>query len=513
MDKRIPRNAEELEDFFRRTGDTAIETKSLSPKDLYRLKSDNDVVCRGSFITTKYVNGIEREIARRVVELMNAKGGFPKLSYSEVSSFIEKYEELESKERGIKFKLAPEQEEAVHKAANAQFFVLTGGPGTGKTCVLKCIKYVMESIMPGCKIHFTAPTGKAARRITESLDGVSASTVQKLMHLTSETAMPMPIYGDCVVVDEVSMLDTLTADAFVSAVKDGVKVILVGDVDQLPSVGYGSVLRDLIESFEIPCVKLMAPQRQDSRSVLFQNITNLRYGQHELFEGDDFHIIKDDGKSGQKLLIEQYLEAVKRWGIDDVCCLTPYRRKGDTCANVVNDIIQKIVNDPAGVPHITTSICEDDNELSKATKRNVTFCLGDPVMQLVNREEIANGDVGKISEVTDEYIVVDYGDVSVSYCFEELSQLNLAYAMSVHKSQGSEYKCVITLALPEHREFMCRNLLYTAVTRAKKECVVICDEETVKLGLARQAGQERITTLCDLVGHESRKASLLKAIA
>lgn len=460
--------------------------------------------------TTPYVMKVEKEIARRVIALRDAEGHFPAIRYNQVSEIIKEFEKKKSEEHNCCFKLAPEQEEAVHKAAEAQFFVLTGGPGTGKTCVLECITHILRGIKPDAKIIFTAPTGKAARRITESTKE-PAQTVQKQMRLKSETSRPFPIYGDCIVVDEVSMLDTLTADAFFVAVREGVKVILVGDIDQLPSVGYGSVLRDLIESNEISITKLQAPQRQDSTSTLFANITNLRFGQSELFEGDDFHMLLNDGKTGQEALIAEYFKAVDKWGIDNVCCLTPYRRKGRTCANVVNDIIQKRMNDPDKVTHITTTILEDDGEIGSVTQRQVTFCLGDPVIQLVNREEIANGDVGKITEVSADGLTVRYdGDIVVHYDIQDLDQLNLAYAMSVHKSQGSEYKCVITLCLPEHKEFMSRNLVYTAVTRAKKECVLIYDQATLAHGLTVEAGHMRVTLLRDLIEHEGRKAGLLK---
>ena len=507
------RNKEDVKKYFEQTGNTCMELSALRKnRNMQELINARQLWTCNGMATTPYVMKVEKEIARRVIELRDAIGHFPEVSYTAVESFIKEFEAKKSLELNCVFKLAPEQEEAVHKAANSQFFVLTGGPGTGKTCVLECITFILRKMKPDARIRFTAPTGKAARRITEST-GEPAKTVQKQMSLTSETAKPLPIYGDCIVVDEVSMLDTLTADAFFVAVRDGMKVILVGDIDQLPSVGYGSVLRDLIESNEIPITKLQAPQRQDSSSTLFANITNLRFGQSELYEGDDFHMITNDGNNGQATLISEYFSAVERWGIDNVCCLTPYRRKGMTCANVVNDIIQKRVNDPDNVTHITTTIIEDDGEINEATQRQVTFCLGDPVIQLVNREEIANGDIGKITDVTMDGLTVAYdGGITVSYKTEDLDQLNLAYAMSIHKSQGSEYKCVITLCLPEHERFMSRNLVYTAVTRAKKECVLIYDQATLAKGLTVEAGHMRVTLLRDFIEHEGRKAALLKAL-
>lgn len=516
MKQKTPFSLEDFQTYFERTGDTCIDLSSYNGKGLSIIDEMVDkgiLIRKDGYVTTPYVYKVEREIARRVIELRDSIPRFPKVSYRKIDELIREYEILEGKRLNVDFHLAPEQAEGVHKAVGAQVFVLTGGPGTGKTCVLKCIQYVLKKIKPDAKICFTAPTGKAARRITEST-GEPASTVQKKMKLTSETARPMPIFCDCIIVDEISMLDTLTADAFFMAIDKGAKVLLVGDVDQLPSVGYGSVLRDLIQSNQIVCEGLRAPQRQDAKSVLFQNITNLRNGQSELFQGDDFRFVDANADNGKDKLLEEYFKAVDKWGVDNVCCLTPYRRKGDSCANVVNDIIQARLNPPDKRDHITAWIYEDDDEDIKKSSRQITFCVGDPVIQLVNREEIANGDVGKVLKIYGDYMDVKYdGDIIVTYTKNEMSQLNLAYAMSVHKSQGSEYKCVVTSALPEHKQLLCRNMLYTAVTRAKKDCVLVCDKGTVEAGLKVQAGYERNTLLRELIEHEGRKAGLISQLS
>lgn len=507
-----PTFSDDFFEYFEKTGCTCLDIKKYKGKNLEKIQEllDRGYLVRvGNTITLPYVYRVEREIARRVIELRDAKSRFPKVSHKDISKMISEYEALEGKRLGVNFKLAEEQAEAVHKAVNAQVFVLTGGPGTGKTCVLKCIQYVLKKVKKNADIAFTAPTGKAARRITEST-GEPAQTIQKKMHLVNETAKPTPIFCDVIIVDEISMLDTLTADAFFMAVQPGTKIILVGDVDQLPSVGYGSVLRDLLQSNQLKCEGLRAPQRQDKESVLFQNITNLRYGQSELFQGNDFKFVYANDQNGRDTLLSEYFSAVEKWGIDNVCCLTPYRRKGESCANVVNDIIQAKVNPPENTDHVTVWISENDDEFDKSSRRQVTFCKGDPVIQLINREEIANGDVGKITEVEADHVVVHYdGDINVRYALSEMSQLNLAYAMSVHKSQGSEYKCVVTSALPEHKNLLCRNMLYTAVTRAKKDCILVCDKATVEAGLKVEAGYIRDTNLRDFIEHEGRKASLL----
>ena len=500
--------------YFERTGNTCIPMRSYKNKGkIWDLIKSGYVWKKGEYITLPEVHRVEKEIAKKVIEHRDAKSVFKVPPSNKIDKLIKAYEKLEGQRLNVDFHLAPEQAEAVHKAVSANLFVLTGGPGTGKTCVLKCVQYVLETINPCAKIMFTAPTGKAARRITESV-GKPAQTIHKAMHLVSETSKPRPIYCDCIIVDEISMLDTLTADAFFMAVKTGTKIILVGDVDQLPSVGYGSVLRDLLQSNQLSCEALRAPQRQSGESVLFQNITNIRYGQSELFQGDDFRFVYADDQNGKEILLEEYFKAVDKWGVDNVCCLTPYRRKGASCANVLNDIIQSSLNPPNKTESITTWITEDDDEANAATYRKITFCKNDPVIQLVNREEIANGDVGKVIRANGLGIDVEYdGGIRVHYMPNELSQLNLAYAMSVHKSQGSEYKCVVTSALPEHKELLCRNMLYTAVTRAKKDCILVCDKATVEKGMQVQAGYERHTLLRELIEHEGRKAELLRQLS
>jgi len=501
-------------DYFKQTGDTCVPeslvTKAFKPW-LVSLEVNG-----AKFFTTKYVKMLENEIAEKVIEHRDGKSVFPCPTWKEIENYIMLYEKQEGERLNVNFKLAPEQAEAVHKACSANLFVLTGGPGTGKTCVLKCIQFILSSIAPGSHIKFTAPTGKAARRITEST-GEPAETVQKAMHLVSETSKPSPIWCDCIIVDEISMLDTHTADAFFMAVQPGTKIILVGDVDQLPSVGFGSILRDLIESSVITCEGLRAPQRQKEGSTLFENIVRIRNGQPILQEGDDFHTIEAiDGKEQQQLL-EEYFKAVDKWGLDNVCCLTPYRRKGITCANVLNDIIQKKLNPANDNNFIDTNISEDiDEESDHVTKRRIRFIIGDPVIQLVNRAEIANGDVGKIIDIDTALrtVTAKYdGDICVTYREFELSQLNLAYCMSVHKSQGSEYKCVITSAFKEHKQMLSRNMMYTAITRAKKECVFVMDYDSVEKGLLVQAGYQRNTSLSQTIRHNARKSDFIKSLS
>ena len=389
--------------------------------------------------------------------------------------------------------------------------VLIGGPGTGKTTVMNAIRYCEERKYDGFRkpeIIFTAPTGKAARRITESV-GVPAMTVQRQIGANELGDTPHIVSGDFMIVDEISMLDTITADHLMRAVDPKMKLLLVGDVDQLPSVGFGSVLRDLIDSGVIPVTKLEKTFRQKDGSVLANNIAYLRVGYAGLEQGDDFKIYPAEGDMVKKLL-DEFVASVDKWGLKNTVLLTPYRRKGETCANRMNSLIQQTINAKAkGIQTVITDEDEDGNPYTL----DVCFRVGDPVMQLKNRKDcpIANGDVGYVVNVwpEKETVTVDYGHYKKTYHKDEFNELNLAYAMSVHKSQGSEYKCVITAALPEHKLLLNRNMVYTAVTRAKKECIVYADEDCLKSALTVEGGYIRDTFLCEEIRYENKKRNLI----
>lgn len=455
---------------------------------------------KGSF-TTPLIQKQEEEIAKYAVARLHIdedeRKTYPK---SFLDIYISLYEAQE------KIHLDEWQKEAVYQGMNNNLFVLTGGPGTGKTCVLKCIYFCLRHVLKTEDILFTAPTGKAARRITESV-GCNAFTVAKVLGLVNEKSKPKKLKHVAVIVDEISMLDTYTAHALFSATDLNTKLILVGDVEQLPSVGYGSVLRDLIDA-GIPCTKLEKTFRQASESGLFANIEQIKAGLHMGFvERDDFKVYKaKDTAEAKDTMVREFLNAVDRYGLDQVVCLTPYRRKGEACAIKLNNILQGIINPPSDKPTVTYTTTEEDG-----FKYQIKLQEGDPVMQLVNAEKVANGDVGKVKEIDikKRVVTVEYVDCCVDYKENELSQLTLAYAMSVHKSQGSEYACVITSAIESDKDMLSRNTIYTAVTRAKKECIVITNGDVAQKACERETGYERFTKLCDRITHHEAKYKLL----
>jgi exodeoxyribonuclease V alpha subunit len=238
------------------------------------------------YYTLPVISKQEKEIAQYAVIRTHYNEEFRRIY---PNSFLDLYIEFYEEQEGIK--LDEWQKDAVYRAINNNLFILTGGPGTGKTATLKCILYCLKKTLKTEDIIFTAPTGKAARRITESV-GCPACTVAKALGLRDETSVPKKLNNACVIVDEISMLDTITAHALFSATSLDTKLILVGDVEQLPSVGYGSVLRDLIDA-GLPCTKLEKTFRQASESGLFANIEHIKSGLHSGFEcRDDFKVLE-----------------------------------------------------------------------------------------------------------------------------------------------------------------------------------------------------------------------------
>lgn len=487
-----------LQNYFEESGNTWI-TRELFFKQGYVA---DHLVSRErngiEYVSTSSYSKAEELIAVKLIDkLLEPHKDF---SREEVDFYIDWYQ-MESG-----FILAQDQREAVHMAMNHTISVLTGGPGTGKTCVLKAVDFISHQ-MKRDKIVFCAPTGKAARRITESV-GKPATTTQKAMNYSPNSKKLKMLVADLIINDEVSIMDMETFLNFLCSVATGTHLLFVGDVDQLPSVGPGAVLRDMIDSGVIPVTKLEQTFRQSNDSCIFRNIQRIKRGISNLEDADDFRFLEIQPSEAQDILIKEYLSAVKKYGRDGVICLTPYRRKGDTCSNVMNNILQDILNPIGKRPFLRTEVIEN----GETEKRKVVFQVGDPVMQLVNRKECANGDVGKIVSVGEKGISVQYIDCSVFYPVSKLGQISLAYALSIHKSQGSEYPCVITPILPEHREMLNRNIIYTAVTRAKKEMIILGRKSLIPEALAKETGYERITFLAEEIRLEYKKRLLLKTL-
>ena len=393
--------------------------------------------------------------------------------------------------------LADEQREAVENAARCPLLVVTGGPGVGKTTIVKAILSVFDRAKVVTRL--AAPTGRAAKRMSEAT-GREAATLHRLLEFEPKKNAfkrdaKNPLDAGAIIVDESSMVDVWMADALTQAIADGARLVLVGDVDQLPSVGPGSFLRDAIDSGVVPCVRLVKIFRQAEKSLIVQNAHRINAGEAPVVPeaGDtssDFFVVeKRDAEEARRVILELVTNRIpRRFGLDpvrDIQVLTPMNR-GPAGTVILNEELQAALN-PTG-PSIT--------------RGKTRFRVGDKVMQLRNDYDrnVWNGDVGIVASVDEEEetLVVRFADGSssseareVPYEGASLDELALAYASTIHKSQGSEYPAVVIPFLTTHFVMLSKNLLYTAVTRGKRLVVLVADPRALRIALSpREGGDE-----------------------
>lgn len=409
------------------------------------------------------------------------------------------YERLDAsiaqEELSLKFRLAAEQRDAIKMALTNKLSVITGGPGTGKTSVQKALLDLYHQKYPDAKIICCAPTGKAARRMEQST-GFPACTVHKALGLTADNlgryGEPDILDAELVLVDEVSMLDIYLAQKLFQAVPKGCRIVLVGDSEQLPSVGPGIVLKEIIASGKVPVVRLDQVFRQQAGSRIAINARLIRHGNLSLEYGPDFVFHQSANLTASADILEAlYLQEVAKYGIDNVIMLTPYRQKTETGVNAMNQRLQAKINPPApGKP--------------EAVKGNKIFRLGDKVMQIRNAEDVSNGDVGYITCITgighNISLKVDFGDERiVEYESSDLDMLDLAYTSTVHKSQGGEYKSVIINLQCAHYVMLMRPLIYTAITRAKEQVHIVGERKALCIAIKRTDAEKRGTKLAERI--------------
>lgn len=404
---------------------------------------------------------------------------------------------IQKKEKDNGFTLAPEQRKAVMEGLTNKITVITGGPGTGKTTIINFIRSLMKSRNKNANILLCAPTGMAARRMTAST-GFAAYTMHSAMNIKPPEEgnyIEIKDYNklsnyDAIIVDEFSMVDMYLADAFFRAIDTSKKVptvILIGDVNQLPSVGAGNVLSDIIQSVKVPTVILRAVYRQSSMSRIAVNASLICSGHTNLETGDDFKIIEKKNEEDSVAEIKKlYALFVNQYGAQNVSVLSPFRtRRSKTGTESLNIPLQKIANSNNGKVY---------------RFYGKEFVVGDRVMQSKTKDEIANGDIGVISNIKDKsghvVVEIDFGDLGiVEYEKKDMKFVQPAYATTIHKSQGSEYKIVIMAISEEHSIMLKRNLVYTGITRAKEKVFVVGSKKALDRAiLTAESKQERRLT-------------------
>lgn len=424
----------------------------------------------------------ETFIADKILKMLN-------VSVKEVKNIDKLIQEVEFKNN---IKYADKQIEAIKKSLNSNVSVITGGPGTGKTTIVKALLYILKANK--YDVAIASPTGKAAKRLEETT-GKEAKTIHRLLeckfdekmkHVTFSRNEQNPIDADAVIIDETSMIDNDLMFHLLKALRDNTKLILVGDVDQLPSVGAGNILKDIIESGKVPVTKLDVIFRQKEMSSIITNSKLINEGKMPEFNNKDF--IFYDLISPQQIVQEFIKELKSGKTLDDVQILTPMK-KTDIGTLELNRLVQEAIN-PAR---------PDKEEIKYGEK---LFRVGDKVMQTSNNyeKEIFNGDTGYIKRayVDDDgvrRVVVDFDGRDIELIEEELKDIMLAYAITVHKSQGSEYDTVIMPITTSHYIMLKRNLIYTGVTRAKKVVKIFGDKKAVSIAVRTIDSSKRYTGL------------------
>lgn len=455
---------------------------------------NTEVVGGETLIYPPYLYYAEKKVAMRLLQLQQAT---EPLSEDNLSLFIKVWE------KDNQIQLAQKQKEAIKACLHHGVLVLTGGPGTGKTTVIKGILSILKA--QGLKIRLAAPTGRAAKRLSETT-GQKALTIHRLLeanNLAQDDNLQLgfskdindQLDADVIILDEVSMVDIVLMHHFLNAVPDGCRIILVGDTDQLPAVGPGSVLKDIIRSQKIPAIRLDEIFRQAQTSMIIKNAHIINAGRlpdiRKQYSDFVFYELNDDTSITQKIL-DLCTKDLPHEGFDvlkDVQVLSPMHRFLCGVENL-NLMLQEQLNPK-----------KNQDELKYSSQ---TFRVGDKVMHIRNnyQKNVFNGDIGFIQDINNEKLTVDYFDHIVTYEKNELNELTLAYASSVHKSQGSEYKVVIIPLSTSHYIMLQRNLLYTAITRAKQKVIIIGSKKALMTAIQSNRTQKRYTLLAERLAHK-----------
>jgi exodeoxyribonuclease V alpha subunit len=464
---------------------TIIETALGILKEQRRVMIDDHLEERAVYLTPLYV--AEVNTASRLKALL----GSPKQLLN-----IDAEKAIDWVQKGDQIQLADMQKEALRKAITGKLLVITGGPGTGKTTLVNSLIKIMERV--GQRIILASPTGRAAKRLAE-VTGHEAKTIHRMLEYSPKEGgfkrnEDNPLDADMVVIDEVSMVDILLMNHLLKAIPPRATLIMVGDSDQLPSVGPGNVLQDIISSGSIETIRLTDIFRQAKESLIVVNAHRINEGQFPQSDAQpgqikDFYFVnRDDPQKTLEVIKElcknRLPQALHLDPLEDIQVMSPMHRGIVGVANL-NSELQNLFN--------------PDGKTVAGGGR--LFRVNDKVMQIKNNyeKETFNGDIGKLVgvDLEEQKAMVKFEDRIVEYEWSELDELVLAYAVSIHKSQGSEYPAVVIPLLTQHYIMLQRNLLYTAITRAKQMVIIVGSKRAMAIAIKNAKVQHRYTGLSD----------------
>ena len=454
-------------------------------KALSELNSNRDITVEDGRVYLSLMARIENSVVSRTKDLMIAPAMLAGIKTEAAIDWVQKRSTIN---------LSEAQKKAIRTALTSKLLIITGGPGTGKTTLLKSLIQILDA--KKIRTLLAAPTGRAAKRLSEST-GKEAKTVHRLLEYSPSEAgfqrnASNPLEADVVIIDEVSMMDIILANHLLGALDSLSSLVLVGDADQLPSVGPGNFLADLLDSGRIPVVRLDTVFRQAQQSEIVINAHRVNAGLLPVKNSaeqvlSDFYLIEKDDPEDMLRLVREMVsrripKAFRLNPADDIQILTPMNR-GLVGTENLNNELRELLN-REGKP-----------------VRGGRFKVGDRVMQTRNNydKEVFNGDIGTIISYDENWneVAVEFDSRRVQYHVNELDELSLAYAVTIHKSQGSEYPCVIIPLATQHYVMLRRNLLYTAMTRGKQLVILIANSKALEIAVSEKNVERRFTGLAD----------------
>ncbi len=465
------------EDLFLKEAETILEVPQEFIKErINALSKERHLIQEDGKLWSQFFYSAEENIAKELKRLLNIPSTLRQIDTDKALAWVQEK---------LHITLAKEQAEAIIEGVKQKIMIITGGPGTGKSTITKAILRISEKLTS--KILLAAPTGRAAKRMSE-ITYKKAFTIHCLLETDFLTGAfkknkQNPISADLLIIDEASMIDTRLMNSLLKAIPDHCRVILIGDVDQLPSVGAGNVLKDLIDSNCIPVFKLTKIFRQAAHSRIITNAHKVNQGYFPdimPMPGSDFLFLP---KELSEEILEEIIHQVKAYPSQDKVQVLSPMKKGVIGTENLNIVLQKLLN-PSTHPLV---------------RMGRSFHLKDKVMQIKNnyQKEVFNGDIGFITaiDLEEQQLEVSFDNVPVIYEFSELDELVLAYAVSIHKYQGSECDCVIIPVHISHFMLLNRNLLYTGITRGKRKVILIGTAKAVAIAVKKAEAQGRFTGL------------------